>query len=386
MTPNVFHFPDRTHGFVPKRLTEARVARQMSREELGRSVDKTGQAIGYYEAGERRPDMETLLRLAGVLDQPVAFFLRPPQRTTSLTGARFFRSVGPKSNKLNSALDVRVGWLCEMLHFLLHHLRLPASNLPLIDDLPSSGSYKLAEIEEIATRTRRGWGLGDGPIANMAALLETNGVVVSRLELGAENVDAFSCWIDGRPFVFLGSAKDVCCRSRFDAAHELGHLILHRDVSQDDLQNKRVRDRIEREAHWFAGAFLLPRSTLLTEFYSTRTQHLLGLKRRWRVSMQAIAHRCKEIGAIDEGQYILFRKQMSAQRWLKAEPLDDELPPEMPGLLPKAWRMLVEQGVVREGGAEEQIGFSLSGVERLCGAFRQSDSGSSAPVVAAFRN
>ena len=146
---------------------------------------------------------------------------------------------------------------------------------------------------------------------------------------------------------------------------------------------KKIRDRVEREAHWFAGAFLLPRSTLLSEFYSTRMPHLLGLKRRWRVSMQAIAHRCKEVGAIDEGQYILFRKQLSALRALKVEPLDDELAPEMPGLLPKAWKMLVEKGVVREGGAEEQIGFSLAGIEQLCGPFRRpaADDGTATPKL-----
>jgi Zn-dependent peptidase ImmA (M78 family)/transcriptional regulator with XRE-family HTH domain len=378
---NVLRFPDRTNGFVPRRLTEARVARQMPREELGRQVEKTGQAIGYYEAGERRPDMETLLRLAAVLDQPVSFFLRPLSGIGGATGVRFYRSVGPKSNKMNAAFDVKVKWLCEMLQFLQQHVRLPAVNLPPVGDLPSTGAYSLPQIEEVATQTRRRWGLGDGPIANMTALLETNGCVVTRLEMGAEGVDAFSCWVDGRPYILLGSDKGTCCRSRFDAAHELGHLILHRDTTQDDVESKRTRDRLEREAHWFAGAFLLPRGTLLTEFYSTRTSHLLGLKRRWRVSMQAIAHRCKEIGAIDEAQYILFRKQMSAQRWLKAEPLDGEIPAEQPGLLPKAWKMLMEKGIVREGGAEEQIGFSLDGIEQLCGPFRRPRAQGVAPTA-----
>ncbi|MGE3291590.1 MAG: helix-turn-helix domain-containing protein [Geminicoccaceae bacterium] len=368
---NVLRFPDRTQGFVPRRLTEARTAILMPREELGRRIDKTGQAIGYYEAGERRPDMETLLRLADVLGQPVSFFMRPLSPTIGTAGTRFYRSVGPKSNKLNLAHDVKVGWLREMVQFLLQHVRLPSVNLPSIEDLPASPDLTLSDIEQVATLVRRRWGLGDGPIANMTALLETNGCIVARLGMDAEGVDAFSCWLEGRPYVFLGSDKGACCRSRFDAAHELGHLILHRHITQEDLQTKRTRDRLEREAHWFAGAFLLPRSTLLTEFYSTRTSHLVGLKRRWRVSMQAIAHRCKEIGAVDELQYILFRKQLSAKRWLKAEPLDDELPCEQPGLLPKAWRLLIDRETIQEGGAAEQIGFSLDGVERICGQFRR---------------
>ncbi|MEK2654790.1 ImmA/IrrE family metallo-endopeptidase [Pseudomonas aeruginosa] len=41
-------------------------------------------------------------------------------------------------------------------------------------------------------------------------------------------VNAFSCWRRGvTPFVFLNTQKSAEA-SRFDAAHELGHLVLHR--------------------------------------------------------------------------------------------------------------------------------------------------------------
>src|SRR4051794_24295279 len=113
-------------------------------------------------------------------------------------------------------------------------------------------------------------GLGDGPIASVIALFETHGVVVTRFELGSDEIDAFSCWIKRRPYVLLGSDKKSCCRSRFDAVHELAHLLLHRHIGQEDLERKGVRDRIETEANMFAGAFLLPRSSIMREFYSTR--------------------------------------------------------------------------------------------------------------------
>src|SRR6185437_4995580 len=317
--PNVLAFPDRARGFVPERLTEARQAMQMSRAELAREVEITGQAIGYYESGERKPDMDLLLRIAAILKQPVTFFLHSPVAKETKANARFFRSVGPKSNKINLALDVRTRWLWEMVQFIVRYVPLPKPNFPAVPAPKAANGYSLDEIETIATATRRHWGLGDGPIANVTALLETHGAIVSRLEIGSEKIDSFSCWIDGRPYIFLGSDKGSYARSRFDAAHELLHLILHSDISQEDLENKRVRDRVEREANWFAGAFLLPRQTLFSEFYSTRANHLLGLKRRWGVSMQAIAHRCKTIGAIDEGDYIAFRKQLSAKGELSNE-------------------------------------------------------------------
>jgi hypothetical protein len=85
------------------------------------------------------------------------------------------------------------------------------------------------------------------------------------------------------------------------------------------------------------------------------------------LSMQAIAHRCKQIGAIDPDQYILFRKQISARQWRKREPLDDEIPLERPKLLLKAWKLLLEKGVVCEASFDEEVGFSLEFVERLSG-------------------
>jgi Zn-dependent peptidase ImmA (M78 family)/transcriptional regulator with XRE-family HTH domain len=360
-------FPDRTTGFVAQRLVEARLVRQMSRAELARDLGLTGQAIGYYESGDRRPDMSILLRMADVLAQPVSFFLREGQSFEGAQGTRFFRSIGTRSNKVNHALNVKTKWLWEIVDFMSHHIKLPAVNLPEAAPPSSERGYSAQEIEDIATMVRRHWGLGDGPLANVIALFETHGIVVTRFELGSDEIDAFSCWIKQRPYVLLGSEKKSASRSRFDAAHELGHLLLHRHIGQEDLENKDVRDHIEAEANMFAGAFLLPKAAMLREFYSLRMKHLEGMKERWRVSMQAIAHRAKQIGIIDENQYILFRKQISFNRWNKNEPLDDKIPLEQTQWLLKCWHLLTDKNLVREAGLEDELGFSLDLVVRLFG-------------------
>lgn len=339
----------------------------MSRAELARELGLTGQAIGYYELGDRRPDMSILLRMAEVLEQPVSFFLRTSQSFEGVRGTRFFRSIGTRSNKVNHALDVKTKWLWELVCFVSQHIKLPAVNLPEIPAPASESGYTVHEIEDIATLVRRHWGLGDGPLANVIALFETHGIVVTRFELGSDEIDAFSCWIRQRPYVLLGSEKKSASRSRFDAAHELGHLLLHRHIGQEDIEAKAIRDHIESEANMFAGAFLLPRASLLREFYSTRMKHLEGLKERWRVSIQAIAHRAKQIGIIDETQYILFRKQISFNRWNKNEPLDEVIPMEQPQWLLKCWHLLTDKKLVREAGLEEELGFSLDLVVRLFG-------------------
>jgi Zn-dependent peptidase ImmA (M78 family) len=58
-------------------------------------------------------------------------------------------------------------------------------------------------------------------------LLEDHGIVVIRLPLQIADVDAFSLPFPDHPVVVLGADKDDRARSRFDGAHELGHLVMH---------------------------------------------------------------------------------------------------------------------------------------------------------------
>jgi len=62
-------------------------------------------------------------------------------------------------------------------------------------------------------------------------------------------------WKEGTPFIFLNSAKSAE-RGRHDAAHELGHLVLHRHGGP-------IGRKAEEQANAFASAFLMPRSSIL---------------------------------------------------------------------------------------------------------------------------
>jgi len=102
---------------------------------------------------------------------------------------------------------------------------------------------------------RQYWLLGERPIKNVAHLLEAKGVrVYSLMERNVE-VDAFSLWRNDTPFIFINTRKSAE-HSRFDAAHDLGHLVLHRHGGPRG-QNA------EREAQAFAAAFLMPKSSVL---------------------------------------------------------------------------------------------------------------------------
>ena len=149
---NIVRFPDRAAGVVPQRLAEARIARQLSRNDVARELGMTGTTIGYYENGTRTPEMPTLIAMSGILRQPVSFFFKEVSLNISKKRIRFFRSIGPKSNKLNMALDVRTNWLWEFVQVLLDAgIRLPTPDIPLFQDVHATeAGYSLPQIEYLA--------------------------------------------------------------------------------------------------------------------------------------------------------------------------------------------------------------------------------------------
>src|SRR5205823_3964589 len=130
---------------------------------------------------------------------------------------------------------------------------------------------------EAATETRRFWGLGDGPIANVVRLLEHHGAVVVRFDFGVRSLEAFSQWglPEDRPFIVLGDARGSPARMRFCAAHELGHMVLHRHLDPQVVARPELHALLEQQAHRFTGAFLMPAESFRRSVYLTTLSALL---------------------------------------------------------------------------------------------------------------
>ncbi|GAA0904118.1 ImmA/IrrE family metallo-endopeptidase [Virgisporangium aurantiacum] len=132
----------------------------------------------------------------------------------------------------------------------------------------------------------------------MVHLLEANGVRVFSLAPEYRDVDAFSFWEKGTPFVVLNTMKSGE-RGRFDAAHELGHLVMH-GHNGCSLWPKES----EREANQFASAFLMPRmSVRSTVANNPTTDQILRAKQHWRVAALALVYRANDLGMFTEWNY-----------------------------------------------------------------------------------
>ena len=140
------------------------------------------------------------------------------------------------------------------------------------------------------------WGIGERPIGNMINMLESHGARVFSLSEETRHLDAYSFWRNDRPYVFLNMRKTPE-HSRFDAAHELGHLVLHQHGGPSHRS-------AEDEANAFASTFLMPPADLKAHLPVVRgLTDLLEGKKRWRVSVAALAYTLHKQGVISDWHY-----------------------------------------------------------------------------------
>lgn len=289
--------------FNPTRLTIARKRRGKTKTRLAEEAQVSTRIISMYERGDSEPSPETLGNLSKALQFPEAFFFRGDLDEPNPEGASFRGLASMTAAQRDRALAA--GSLAiEISSWIGERFRLPEADIP---------SMRGFGPEAAADAIRSHWGLGEKPCPNMVHLLEAHGVKVFSLPRDSRSVHAFSFWNEDEPFVFL-TTDTSGERGRFDAAHELGHLLLHRDG--------RIRGRAaELEADRFASAFLMPRSSILGHAPVVPfLDSLIKLKRVWKVSLMALIHRLQSTGLITEWQYRTLCIQCSERGFRKSEP------------------------------------------------------------------
>lgn len=323
--------------FVGERLTEAREARGLSKSSLAQIAGLKKQSISNYENGKQKPKAEALAALSQVLNVNIAFFQKAPFLSSS--SPVFFRALSGIAKREYSRARIQLAWFEEIYDYLDSMINFMPPNIPRHFDISSHiNKITMEDIDEIAMCVRQYWGLGKGPISSMTRLLENNGVVIIKMMLDVKDEDAFSQWQRNNTLPVIVSVADTpsACRDRFSLAHELGHLILH---SQVEITSE-ILPIIEKQAHRFAAAFLMPAQSYAKEFRFPTLDILLLLKEKWKVSLQAQIHRCKDLGMLCEKDVRNFYININRRGWRKNEPLDESILPENPVMIKEALELL----------------------------------------------
>jgi Zn-dependent peptidase ImmA (M78 family)/transcriptional regulator with XRE-family HTH domain len=285
---------DVAEAFDPGRLTQDRQLKGMTKKDVADDLGVTPAAVGQYEAGVVRPRPDVLLRLAEVLEVPVAFFAAGRPKAPSDASGTHFRSLRSTRVFQRDKAVAFASQVWEVTHALERWVQLPVVDLPGF----AGGEVSAGEIApdpiRAAQELRGYWGLGRGPLAHLVRLMESRGIVVAMLpfeRVEAARIAAFSTSRLPRPLIVStpDRADDVYWY-RFSAAHELGHLILHGDTAPGDQQH-------EREADGFAAEFLTPRASIAPELPSRVDFTVLArLQTAWGVSVKSLLYRCRELG------------------------------------------------------------------------------------------
>lgn len=289
--------------FNPARLALARRRQKLTKKALAEIVGCDVKTLVRYENGDAAPSEDSAQAMARALGFPASFFNGSDLDEPTVEAASFRSLSSMPARERDGALAA--GALAFLLNdWLDDRFALPETQVPQFKEPISP--------EAAAASVRSAWNLGERPIRNMVHLMEAHGVRVFSLAENTKAVDAFSMWRRDQPFVFLNTFKTPE-RSRFDAAHELGHLVMHRHGSPEGRT-------AEDEANQFASAFLMPQSDVKARHPRVFSlNEIVHAKSRWGVSVAALNYRLHRLGATTEWQYRQFCIQI-AQRFRETEP------------------------------------------------------------------
>jgi Zn-dependent peptidase ImmA (M78 family)/transcriptional regulator with XRE-family HTH domain len=298
-----------------ERIAQVREAKRLTQSDLAKRVQRTQSAIAQLEAGLIDGSDGLIRQIANETEFPIEFF-ESGSGPAFPFGSLLFRAHADINRKDRLEAHGQARFVFQLMNMLLNQVRSIPVSLPKPMDTP-----------EISARiARRFFHLNaNEPVGNLLSILEQNGVFV----LGIPDLkgrDAFSLWAgDDRtiPVVAIVEGRPGD-RLRLTVAHELAHLIMH-------AQRESQPPLLEDEANRFAAEFLMPEQAMKKEIIAPVTlTRIASLKPRWRVSIQALIVRAKNLSIISERQYRYLYEQLAIQGWKTREPDNLAVEPEKP--------------------------------------------------------
>ncbi|MDR4970566.1 spr1629 family repressor/antitoxin [Bacillus toyonensis] len=366
--------------FVGTNLTNIRILHGYTRKQLSEMLEITEQAVWQYENGYMSPKLEVINELKRIFKVKSKYFysedfLGENGKSNIQQCHIAYRAEIMNSAQKNQSEAKTMEFLSSFLSIIEKKLHYPPNEIvalreKVIQYLTRSNEDRKLQIERVASMAREFLEIGNKSNINLLFLLEKKGMFVFEKAIG-ERIDAYSLWSeDGRPFIMLGNLKKSAARRNFDLAHELGHLLLHYKVEFSSLDNKAHREH-EQEANLFAGAFLLPEKEFTADFNllskNSAPDSYIDLKKKWIVSIQALAYRAHSLGLLDYQKYRYFNIKLNKQGYKIREPLDDEIKIMKPGKVKSILQLLFDRNYLSLGTLLDTLKVDVEFLSNLTG-------------------
>lgn len=346
---------------IGHKLKVARSASGLSLRGLSDQINGlvSAQAIGKYERNEDMPSSRVLIALAAALHVTEDYLLGEDE--LALEGVDFRKKAGASSRE-EAALEARTIHMLERYLAIEDLLHMRSVNW----EQPRSAPHPVTDLrdaEDAARSVREDWGLGNDPIPQLAELLEERGIKILSLDLN--DIDGLAAKVrrkdQNAARVIVIKRSTWSERKRFNLAHELGHMVIAPAAGVD----------AEKAAHRFAGAFLVPADVLRAEVGANRSSISIGelveLKKRFGVSIQALAYRCKDLGIINQSECSKLFRVFSDRGWRAApfeEPATMKPDVEEPKRFERLCYRALAERVIGEARAAELLGISVRELDK----------------------
>jgi len=286
---------------VAKNVYRLRKIAGMNQKEVAEKAGISRPAYVAIEKGQSDPRSETIQKIANALNVSVREIFTDIPKLESI---RFRMSkVTEQKRKVREQEIIRVAQWLENYNYLED----------IIDD---KLKYNLSEIKgkdpkKLAQKVRETLKIGEQePIDDIIDVINRAGIKLYFYELPLDDFFGLSIGQqDGGPAICVNTASNISIeRQIFTAAHEMAHLLLHKDsFNGERIDDDKVE---EKEANIFASYFLMPQERFKIEVEKYRDLHpvdmVLTVKRIFKVSYRTVLMRFIDEGMSDANVYQQF--------------------------------------------------------------------------------
>ena len=281
---------------IANNLKRIRNVKGFKQEELATKAGLSRVAYSSIESAKSEPRVSNLQSLADALGVSIEELIKPIPHVSSLR----FRSKKMLNTKENCKREQIVMDIAYWLNDFNY----------LENELSHKHVFKLKDChgntpEEMAKSARKKLNLKeDEAINDIGGLLENAGIKIKLIACELNNFFGLSAFDkEGNPAVVVNVSDEVSVeRQIFTAAHELGHILLHKN-SYIPTEVKEPQQQ-EDEADQFASYFLMPRDAFQKSWDENKGLHwvdnVLHIKRIYKISYRSVLKRLIEQGVSDQ--------------------------------------------------------------------------------------
>lgn len=339
---------------IGERLQRARKAAGLALRAVAEQAELSHTTVSKFEKEQQTPSSAQLIKLAKILGVRTEYFFRPQFLTIEGIEYRKKSSLPQKSlDKIQADISDQAERWYELLNL---YPQSPIKPFSLPVGLPERIN-DAEQIESLAETIRADWKLGLSCVPELIDTLESQGIMVINSTVDdTKKFDGLAGTINTMPVIVVG-ADWTGDRQRFTLAHELGHLLLKGRLDEALLNDE------EKLCNRFAGAFLLPKQTLIEHLGQNRHQleinELYLLKHEFGLSMQGVLFRALHTGIIAQTTFQALFKLFSLKGWRTREP-KDQYPSEQTILFKQLVYRALAEDYFTESKAAELLGLPVA--------------------------